>query len=284
MDSVKKLRILPKFSTDAFLRKVWKAFAEENAPIELFDQDLGAVKEKEYEVLIDTISADVSYNVSIGYNRKEPYIAYETYYENEPYITTERYYDKTIQAYRTREITKDRKVEKQRQVTKYKTVTDWSLFSDSRSINSTTAYVTNKNYNGFDMEAFRKSFRRAERNEFTVVAGNEAVEFKIDSSANAKAEKKHSNAIQHSVENSLLGDCHKDLDVTYSVTDRASALYKVPMYKTSVNFKGKTYTKYAFPFGDELKVYGDKIENEQSFESVKRQTNALLDNHARQWQ
>ena len=281
MEEVKKWRILPKFSKEDFLRKVWEAFADEDAPIELFRQDLGAVKEKEYEVLIDTISADVSYNASIGYDRQEAYIDYERYYEEEPYLTTETYYDYNTRSRRTRQVTKYKRVAKERPVTKYKTVTDWSLFSDSRTVNNTTACVTNKNYSDFDMETFRECYKQTDRSEFAVISGGEAAAFNISRAADAKAEKRHGSAIQRSVANSLPGDRYKDLDCTYSVTERASALFKLPMYETSVNFNGKTYTKYAFPFGDELKICGDQIENVQSVESVKSQTYETLDKNAR---
>lgn len=281
MESVEKSKISTKFSKRDFLRQVWTTFAEEDAPIELFSKDLDTVEELEYEVLKDTISADASYRASIGYDRKEPYIDYETYYEEEPYITTETYYDKTIQARRTREVTKYKKVAKQRPITKYKTVTDWSIFSDSRIVNNTTAYVLNKNYSDFDMETFREAYRRTASNEFITLNGAEAVMLKISSMASMKAEKKHNSAIQRSVANSLPGDRYKDLDCSYSIIDQTSILYKVPMYKTSINFNGNTYIKYAFPFGDELKVFGERIENEHSFESVKKQTEETLRKNAK---
>lgn len=276
MGSEVKLRIVPKFSKEDFMRKVWTTLAEEDAPLALFTKDFDEVTTEEYEVLIDTISADVSYHASIGYDRQEPYIAYEKYYEEEPYIDYERYYDVNTKSYRNRQVTKYKKVAKERPVTKYKTVTDWSTFSDSREVNNTTAYATNKNYSDFDMDIFRKAYAQLTNSEFATISGTEAMMFKISSAANKKVEKKHSNAIQRSAANSLPGDRYRDLNCTYSVVDQSSELCKVPLYRTSIEYDGKKYTKYAFPFGNEMIICGDQIINNESFETIKRRTNDEL--------
>ena len=134
-----KVRIVSNFSEDDFVRKSWIALANEDAPLEVFDENFGEVIQSEREVVIDSVAVNVSYQVSVGYDRQEPYIAYETYYENEPYITTESYYDSTLKCTRTREVTKYRSVAKQRQVTKYKTVTDWSPLSGVHHASSVAA-------------------------------------------------------------------------------------------------------------------------------------------------
>ena len=280
MTSERKLKILPTFDKDEFLRKVWTTFANEDAPIELFEKDFETVEVKDYEVLIDTISAEASFSASIGYNRQESYIGYEKYYEEVPYDVREDYYDVTTRSRRSRVVTKFRNIEKERQVTKYKTVTDWSLFSDSRSINKTTAYVTNRNYSDFDKAAFREAYKGIDHSKVISLLGKEAAMFRISSAAYKKAEEEHNRAVQRSVANSLPGDRYRDLDCSYSVIDQTSTLYKVPMYKATINFNGKEYIKYAFPFGDELKICGDKVQNEQSFAAIKSQTERELENNA----
>lgn len=273
MGSEVKLRIVPKFSKEDFMRKVWTTLAEEDAPLALFTKDFDEVTTEEYEVLIDTISADVSYHASIGYNREASYTAIEVYYEEEPY---EEYYDVN----RKKKVTKYKKVAKHIPVTKSKTEIDWSLYSNSCEVNNTTAYVTNKNYSDFDMDTFRKVYAQLSNSEFAAISGTEAMMFKISSAANKKVEKKHGNAIRRFVANSLPGDHCRDLNCTYFVVDQSSELYKVPLYRTSIEYNGKKYTKYAFPFGNELIICGDRIENEQSFESVKEQTEETLRKNA----
>lgn len=273
MGSEVKLRIVPKFSKEDFMRKVWTTLAEEDAPLALFTKDFDEVTTEEYEVLIDTISADVSYHASIGYNREASYTAIEVYYEEEPY---EEYYDVN----RKKKVTKYKKVAKHIPVTKSKTEIDWSLYSNSCEVNNTTAYVTNKNYSDFDMDTFRKVYAQLSNSEFAAISGTEAMMFKISSAANKKVEKKHGNAIRRFVANSLPGDHCRDLNCTYFVVDQSSELYKVPLYRTSIEYNGKKYTKYAFPFGNELIICGDRIENEQSFETVKSQTEKTLSDKA----
>lgn len=102
VDACDKFKILPEHSESDFLRKVWISLAKENAPSELFSEDFGEVQKTEHEVFFESVSVEVDYQASIGYDREEPYIAYETYYEDEPYLTTESYYDSNTKSQSTR--------------------------------------------------------------------------------------------------------------------------------------------------------------------------------------
>ena len=66
---------------------------KEDAPKEIFNNNFSDIYISEYQIIRNDICVDTTYEVSIGYDRQEPYIDTEVYYEKEPYIGYETYYE-----------------------------------------------------------------------------------------------------------------------------------------------------------------------------------------------
>lgn len=262
-----KAEILPEYSTDDFIRKAWIQLAREDAPLEVFEGDFTDTCEKEHQVLIDSLSVDVTYQASIGYDREEPYIAYEDYWEDEPYIATESYYDQNTRTTRTRQVTKYKKVKKQRQVTKYKKVTDWSPLKGNHQTKS-VALVENVKGQYLDQRLFVESFRGTKDESVVTASAELSARMEITAESEESALAIHRTEIGYAVKRALPGDHSKDLDWKVSqITESSSSLYKASEYETSICFGGKTYVKRAFPFGP-MQIGGDQIENEVSLDAV----------------
>lgn len=262
-----KAEIKPEYSQTEFIRSAWIALAKEDAPIEVFSGDFDDVSVVEHQVVIDHVAVDTTYQVSVGYDRQEPYIDYETYYEDEPYITTESYYDYNTKSTRTRQVTKYKRVQKQRQVTKYKTVTDWSALNGNHSTQS-TAVVENSNNLYLDEQLFVGSFRGMKESSSSPIPFYEAQTIVISDATKKKSSSEHYDNIDRSVKYSLPGDHYRDLDWKIAdVTDAATALYKTPEYEASIYYNGKSYKKHTFPFGP-MEIGGDTIENEVSLDVI----------------
>ena len=276
VDGALKARIIPEHTKEDFLRSAWIALANEDAPIQVFEGDFNEIAESEHEVLIDHISVDVSYQVSVGYDRKEPYIAYETYYEDEPYITTESYYDRNTNSTRTREVTKYKKVQRQRQVTRYKTVTDWSALNGSHQATS-IATVENLPGQYLDEDLFTSSFVTKTSDSTVLIDVEENAEIKLNEAAYEAAMEEHRSKIYSSLYRSLPGDHSRDLDYQIKeIISHDSTIYKTCEYEASIYYNGKSYTKKAFPFGT-MNVGGDRIENpispENAAQEMKKEMN-----------
>ena len=265
--SCSKSEIKPEYSQNEFIRSAWIALAKEDAPIEVFSGNFDDVSIAEHQVVIDHVAVDTTYQVSVGYDRQEPYIDYETYYEDEPYITTESYYDSNTKSTRTRQVTKYKKVQKQRQVTKYKTVTDWSVLNGSHSTQS-TAVVENVKNLYLDEQLFVGSFRGMKDSSASPIPFDEAKAIEVLDATQKKITTEHSDNIDRSVRYSLPGDHYRDLDWKVAkVTESTTDLYKAPEYEATITYNGKTYKKHAFPFGP-MEVGGDTIENEVSLDTI----------------
>ena len=109
-DSCRKMEISPEYSKDQFIRKAWITLAAENAPIEVFNETFRAAVKTDLQILIDSLSADVTYQASVGYDREEPYTDYETYYEQEPYIAYEKQWNNVTKQTEERQVTKYKRV------------------------------------------------------------------------------------------------------------------------------------------------------------------------------
>ena len=275
-ESCRTAEISPEFSKDQFIRKVWIALAAENAPIEVFDENFGKVIEKEHHVLVDSISVDVTYQASVGYDREEPYMDYETYYDREPYIAYEKQWNSVTKQEEERQVTKYREVQKQRPVTKYKTVTDWSAISGSHSARS-TAVVENIEGRYLDKELFRESFRGMKKSSLHPTGKDLAGEIQIIDTARDYVLSKHASTIDSSISSNLPGDHSRDLNWKLSnITEHSTVLYKAPEYEASICFNGKTYVKRAFPFGA-MRIGGNIIENNASPKAVTQKIHSELD-------
>lgn len=259
---VLKVKILPEHSKEYYIQEAWISLAREDAPLEVFEKDFGEVREVEQEIYVDDVFIEVSFHASIGYDREEPYVDYETYYENEPYITTETYYDSTIGAKRTREVTKYRKVQRQRQVTKYKKVTDWSTFNSNISTSS-LAVVGNKKGTPFYEYLFNSCLSLVPESDFIPMDDNEGAKISISQEAEQEALKKHLAKVEAEILDSLPGDHYKDLSYNIDRITGKSTLIKTVQYEADISFADDTYTRIAFPFGS-MTVGGIEIENDES--------------------
>ena len=265
-----KLEIPTTTTAEDFKRGVWIALAREDAPLDVFKQDIGEIKTDNYEVFVSSDNVDITYQGSVGYNREEPYIAYETYYEDEPYITTETYYDKNTQRNETRQVTKYKKVQRQRQVTKYKTVTDWSPHQGTHSESHMSASENREHVYLNEKEFLDRSCDVDSDNYIPV----EDDAFFVSEYARAKVRDENISAVEMSARLGTPGDKYKDFSARVeSVVNNYEMLFKANGYTSTIKYKGKEYVKNAFAFG-ELKVKGDKIKNDIS---LSKEAKKMLD-------
>ncbi len=252
-DEVMKVAIIPEFTKENFVRKAWIEMAKEDIPFDVFDNDFHDVIQNEHQVLIDTVSAEMEYQASIGYDREEPYIAYEDYYEDEHYY--ENGQEKT------------RRVKKQRQVTKYKTVTDWSAQHGTHSASS-IATVENTPGQYLDEGLFISSFRYKSNESISPIPEEAAAEITVSSEAHEAATEEHRKVLFRNLYMALPGDHKKDIDYHITkITKSTQTIIIAQEYETTISYNGKTYTKRAFPFG-KMEIGGDTIENSESLDSV----------------
>ncbi len=260
-------KIKNEFSKEEFIKKVWVTLAKEKAPIDVFNTGLSEVEEIKHRVLVDELKAAVSYRASVGYDRQEPYIDYETYLEDEPYVTTERYYDRDTKTYRDRVVTKYKKVSRQRQVTRYKTVTDWRSYTDN-GVSTSVATVETLPDVDLDTKLFTSALNTAKK----IVDTDEMMS--IDRSVENSARDSHDSKIGGLVRCWLPGDRSRDVSfIIKRVNRKTSVLYELTEYKVTVLYEGKTYVKYAFPFGN-FEIGGDTIENTESPEQIEEKIRA----------
>lgn len=261
-----KAIIQPKFTKDAFLREAWIKLAAEDAPPEVFSEDFDEVQEVTHQVLMEKINAEVSYQVSIGYDRQEAYIDYETYYEDEPYIAYEQQFSQEQGKLVERQVTKYKKVARQRPVTKYKTVTDWSATNGNVNAES-VAYAYNGERETKVPDAFVSSFLGINSRSLIPASAEQSKKMLVTKAAQSSVDEIHDAQIDEIVCNALPGDHYRDL--TWTVTKEkktAVALFQAPEYRTQIGLQGKTYQKFAFPFG--VMVFGgDKIKNESNLDA-----------------
>ena len=265
--------IKTKYSHDDFLRKAWIALARQSAPFEVFNNDFGNVAEKEHQILMIKESADMDFRVSVGYDRQEPYIDYETYWENVPYIAYESQMNKVTHQLEERQVTKYKKEKRERQVTKYKTVTDWKTESGSHS---SSAREFEENVEGlyFDQDLFKRTVSE-ESDAFACASEEDAGRMKVDPAVRKRAMNRINMAHYTSLCKSLPGDHQNNLDYHFTSVSTYEALSLAHEYETSIDCCGKTYTKRAFPFG-KMEIGGDVIPNEDSPSEVARKKKAQI--------
>ena len=257
-----KCEIIPEYSTDLFTREVWIKMAKEDVPFDVFKEDLSDVKLIEHQVLVNSITADLTYQASIGYDRQESYTDYEDYWEDEPYYENGQ--------------KKTRSVKKQRMVTKYRTVTDWQPFSGNTSADS-VAEVENVPGLDLDLDLFKSSFTTFDKEtSLKEVSDEKSKEMNVTNSSLEAAAASHHINLYASLLRSLPGDRNRDLDFRITrITKSSSVLCVTPEYETSVTYNGKTYSKRAFPFGV-MEIGGDRIPNEEDLDTiVKKKKDAI---------
>lgn len=252
-----KGEIVPEYTKEEFLREAWKCLADEDIPIEVFEEDF-TITQEEHDVFINSVEAEISYTASIGFDREEPYIDYEDYYENEQYMETVTKYDS--RGSYNEVVPKTRRVKKQRQVTKYRTVTDWSSQSGKHYTNS-IAFVENTPGDTINRTKFTNSFVSMKADSLLDMGDETKDTFQISDEAYQSAFLTHEVKGELSVELSLPGDRHKDVKCHIDkLTDKTNILVRAPEFLGEITFGGTTYTKRAFPFGD-MSVEGDRIPN-----------------------
>lgn len=254
--------VIPQYTQKQFLRKVWIDLAKTDIPLDVFSGNFSEVESKSCDLIANIFSANFSYQASIGYNHEEPYTDYESYSENEPYLTMKSYYDADTKTTQMRQVTEYRKVERQRAVTRSRTVTDWQPFSGEKNFESAMLLSTQKNPE-FNYWLFLENLENAKTEHVKIPLPDEQNVNVIISEENQKEMKsRHCDVIYQKICSCLPGD--ESRDVKYQIKElkeKKTLLYKVPEYRMTIQYKGKEYSRYTYPFG-EMKTAGDVIENE----------------------
>ncbi len=233
----KKYVIDSEYTKEDFLRRAWVQLAKEKIAEEVFDLDFSEVKEKERVILNESGNAKVSYSASVGYDRQEPYIDYESY----------------------REKVGDKYVTRQRQVTKYKTVTDWSPISGETSVECFSYVQNDDEYPDVNIRRFKNCMYSAKIGIQHEAAEDVAKRVEVSQRAKSESAEKLKESAGSAVRRHLPGD--QDRDFSYGIKDLEvtnSELYIVKEYSATIKVGEKCYTKTAYPFGDSV-VFGDDI-------------------------
>lgn len=272
-------KIDAKYDQNEFLRKFWITLAKENAPIYVFKEDIFSFRQIEHQVVQETVTQNIAYHVSIGYDREEPYTDYESYSEKIPYTDFETYTENGVK--RQRAVTKYRTEWKQMAVTKYRTVTDWSFLSSNDQICS-SGLAENLSDVVFDEERFTSSLKKVNKKSLTVPPKEIADTIQITSAARAKLKEQYFRDAAFRIEQSLPGDRYRDFRLAgATLIQSSSTIYLTPEYNVSLYYDGHLYTKKCFPFGS-AKIVGDVIENVNSPENVKQQEERKLNKKVEQ--
>lgn len=227
-------RIVPTFTKTEFLREIYRQFARDDAPLDIFDVQIGAPDLSERQVLTELVYAQVNYTAGIGYDRQEPY------------LTTERYYDRELKRHR------------ERYVTKYKTVTDWST-TDGSIQASSIAVTENEAENNIDTALFSQAYLETDKAAFEELSENEQDVLCLSDAALQRLEEEHDDDFYGEVKRRLPGDRSRDIRCTADISDRFLTLYQTPVYTVSFQYRNETYVRYAYPFGKELRIGGNGI-------------------------
>lgn len=265
-----KFEIRPEYSKEDFLRSVYIAAAAEDAPLSLFHEHFDDVSVIEHQILIASTEAFVDYQSSIGYDRQEPYIAYESYYEKEPYIDYEKHYNSDTKQTEERQVTKYKEVRKERPVTRYRTVTDWSSISARPRVHPTNLAEMVPGLT-LDKAAFTDALDLVKVTSICPASSELSRRMVPPASLCRQLLEEQDEDLTNSVIRSLPGDGYRDFAVNSIHRIRAASsckIYQIPEYRTVVTYQGQRYEKYAFPFGT-LQVRGDLIPNPESTASAR---------------
>ena len=209
-------------SKDDFLRlTLIQLGINKETPLDAVDVEFQEVHKSYREVVLCNAYVEGECTASVGYNRQEAYIAYESY----------------------REKVGDSYVTKQRPVTKYKTVTDWHPYSTHYSGKSIKAVYNNKigrNCLDFRLE---KVLPKIDADSI-VMEGNAQLSDEALQTAKIACEV----AVQ-SAEVSFPGDLHKDEHYKNTVTVESIACYILPYYEVTYTYRGQEYDAGGFACG-----------------------------------
>lgn len=212
---------------EAFLRQLLINLGNNaETPVDVVNAEIGEVQESIREVILCTAQVSGTCTASVGYDRQEPYIDYETYKEKvgDKYIT------------------------RQRPVTKYRTVTDWQLFNTVYSGEATCAADNSDEYISYgDIELALKTIA-----EDSIVTKGEAT---VSQKGLARAIK----ACETSVEIREVrfpGDRQKDKRYNSTSKVQSVSCFRLPFYEVTFTYEGKEYTASGFACG-RLVVHND---------------------------
>ncbi len=242
-----KYRVNPEVSKEYIMKLMLEQLVKEDAPKSAFNFSFSALKSENILFIESDKGYEVSFQARVGLDKKEPYIDYEYYYENVPVRSS----NGTVTT---------QSVRKERPVTKYRSYIDWSPIGGNTKAN-TVSFTSNEE----KFDHYRKMAQKGLNsiNESSLQKIND--EFLMSDYATKNIELQEKNKIKAYIFTSLNGD-HID-DIEFEITSKTEVediYYLTPLYSLSIECNGKTYTKYAFPFGDEISINGDEIFNEDS--------------------
>lgn len=255
-----KYRVNPEVSKEYIMKLMLEQLVKEDAPIEAFNFSFSSLKSKEILFIESDKGFEVSYQARVGLDKKEAYIDYEYYYEEVP-----------VTSYNGSTTTKS--VRRERPVTKYRSYIDWSPIGGNTKANTVTFTSNEECYEGY-----RKSVQKAISNINSSSLKNIDDEFVMSDYALENIEIQENNKIKSYIYASLNGDHIDDIEFEINAkTEVEDIYYLTPLYYLNIECDGKTYTKYAFPFGNEISINGDKILNTNSVLEFKESKNKEKD-------
>ena len=212
--------VRPEITKEEFLRQLLiKLGTHKETPMDVVDAEFQEVQVSQREVILCTTYVEGDCNASIGYDRQEPYIAYENYQEK----------------------IGDKYVTKQRPVTKYKTVTDWHPFHTRFSGKATCVTCNNPADKGGNVELAMKTFN----------TGSAVVEGTAEVNKQSLAHVMSLCEIHvRAQEVSFPGDHHKDERYNTSRSLEHLSCCILPYYEVTYTYNGKSYKAGAYACGE----------------------------------
>lgn len=238
--------IRPSLKPEDVMRCVHASLADRSVPVDAYDAKFSKPVLMWRYYITRSITADMSYHASVGYDRQEPY------------VETERKWNERLKRY------------EENVVTKYRTVTDWSPISGqvTKDTIDTVDVTKNGGYRSLSKELFLEAlYGKMERgvqsfsngSHVDTFAGQEAQIISLDIDANRDelpnslegVEHVNQTSLQSKVEDSLPGDHHKDVEIhIQNVRDETVVIQKAPVYMIDIEYHGEKYTQMIMAFGN----------------------------------
>ena len=260
-ESVLYGRINPTVTEQEFLRDALIELATNaDSPTDIFDAKFETVKNEEIKVLVNEVTADAFYTVTIGTNRTEEYTVMEK--------KDVKYYKYGNRPATSSEINKGEyvTVRVDTPVVKTRTVTDWTPFSGtSTRLHSIKAGLfigkrANPNAEGVsdivrDKAEFSREFMDAYQGidaskEILPVNNDENKALQFSKTTIKEIEKLNAEDMKSEIEQSLPGDTHRDLRCDFSNDRAIRTALLCNQYTLKYQYGEETYDTYAFPFGN----------------------------------
>lgn len=237
-DKVKVLQIIPRYSKDDFIREIWLNIASEDSPIDIFDCDLCDVTESFKKIVVCTVNAKLTYTARTGKEREQRIQIREK-------IDTGEIFPREVKSERI------------------ETVVDWDptpIIKDTE-ITSSISYDTQTRKNLYGLSL-------AELAECDTV-DKEASEI-LDSDMTEIGRILYDKIYQTIYDDLYSRNRKIDLDLEIKETETLSTvIYLVPVWETTIEYKGEKYTKKAYPIGY-MEISGNKINIETKENYIKK--------------